>query len=61
MKTEVNLFSVPWTRKGFPLRLNAVLENTLVCVDLCGKLAIYLNVTLYHAVVKIHVYMYFGH
>jgi len=33
MKTEVNLFYVSLTRKGFPLHLNGVLENVMVCVQ----------------------------
>jgi len=31
MKTEVIHFSVPWTRTRFPLILNEVLKNALVC------------------------------
>jgi len=38
-------FNVPWTRKLFPLILNGVLENTLVCAP-CS-----LN---YHTVPKVH-------
>jgi len=37
MKTEVNAFSVPWTRKLFPLILNGVLENVLVCAQFSLK------------------------
>jgi len=39
MTTEVNLFSVPWTRKLFPLILNCVLENVLVCAQFSSQLA----------------------
>jgi len=39
MKTEVNPFSVPWTRKKFPHTLNGVLENVLVCAHFSSKLA----------------------
>jgi len=37
MKTEVNAFSVTWTRKLFPLILNGVLENVLVCAQFSLK------------------------
>ena len=39
MKTEVNIFCVPWTRKSFPLIVNGVLENVLVCAQCSSKLA----------------------
>jgi len=39
MKTEVNPFSVPWTRKGFPIILNGELEKLLVCAQFSLKLA----------------------
>jgi len=39
MKTEVNAFSVPWTRKLISLILNGVLENVLVCAQFSLKLA----------------------
>jgi len=39
MKTEENPFSVPWTKKLFPLLLNDVLENVLVCAQFSSKLA----------------------
>ena len=34
MKTEVIFFSVPWTRQCYPLILNGVLKNLLVCAPL---------------------------
>jgi len=37
MKTEVNLVSVIWTRKRFPLILNGVMENVLVGAHLFFK------------------------
>jgi len=39
MITEVNPFSDPWTRTGFPLHLNGVLENVLVCVQFFSEVA----------------------
>jgi len=38
MTIEVNPLSVPWTRILFPLILNGVLENVLVCAQLSSKL-----------------------
>ena len=50
MKTAVNLFSVPWTRKCFPLILNGVLE--MVCAQLLSFFSLgTLKVMLYHAVI----------
>jgi len=37
--TEVNPFSIPWTRKRFFFILNGVLENVLVCAQFSSKLA----------------------
>jgi len=39
MKIGVNQFSVPWTRKLFPLTMNGVSENFLVCAQFSSKLA----------------------
>jgi len=39
MKTDVNPFSAPWTRKLFSLLLNGVLEIVLVCAQFSSKLA----------------------
>ena len=39
MKTEVNPFSVSWTRKWFPVILNGVLEKVLVSAQFSSKLA----------------------
>jgi len=39
MKTEVNSFFAPWTRNGFPLILNGVLENTWFKHKKSSKLA----------------------
>jgi len=54
MNTEVDPFSVSWTRKLFPLMLNGVLENVLVCAEYSSKLAhsrAYIKLMLYHAVI----------
>jgi len=39
MKTEVNPFSIPKTRKWFPLLLNGVLQNVLFCAQLSSTQA----------------------
>jgi len=52
MTTEVNTFSVPSTRKWFPLILNGVLENVLVCALMSLNFArCYLMFMLHHAVI----------
>jgi len=40
MQTEINLFSVPWTRLCLRLKFNGVLENVLVSVQFSLKHAI---------------------
>ena len=57
MKTEVNPFSVLWTRHWFPLMLNGVLENVLVCTHFSSKLA---NGT-YSLCLVTHLIKFLGH
>ena len=39
MNTEVNPSSVSWARQCFPLIMNGVFENSLVCAHFSSKLA----------------------
>ena len=41
--TEVNLFSAPWTRKGFSLKLNGVLEIPWFMLFYCNTRKCYFN------------------
>ena len=55
LKTEVNLCSVPWTRTLFPLSLNDVLENVLVCKQFSSN---YPMVPKVYALSRSHLYFW---
>jgi len=48
LKTEVNPFSVPWTRTRFPLLLNGVWKKFLVCAQFSLNKPIFPNASLTH-------------
>ena len=51
MQTEVNFFSVPWTRTLFPINVNGVLESFLVCVNFLENYQMLLKFMLYRAAI----------
>ena len=62
MKTEVNLFSILWTRTSFPLTINGVLENVLVCAQIfieTSKCYLIIMFMVYHTVILMFGPLYF--